>query len=94
MAISMLVLGLTGGGGSAPTPAPAPKPSDKGGVLDWVKKYLRALGRALANLAGEAAAALPGTFGSLLSWLLGALSRTANWLVDHLWPWPGGPCFL
>ena len=38
MAISTLVLALTGGEGSAPIPAPARKPSDKGGVADWVKK--------------------------------------------------------
>ena len=57
MAISTLVLALTGGGGSAP--ALAPKPPDKSGLKEWVKKHLQALGRALANLAGKAAAACP-----------------------------------
>ena len=56
MAISNLVLAVTGGG-SAPVPSPAPKPSDKDGVKEWIKKHLQALGRALANLAGKAAAA-------------------------------------
>ena len=45
MAISTLVLALTGGG-SAPVPSPTPRPPDKGGVKDWVKKHLQALGRA------------------------------------------------
>ena len=58
MAISTLVLAVTGGGAGG-TPSPAPKPSDKGGVKEWVKKHLQALGRALAKLAGKAAAACP-----------------------------------
>ena len=84
MAISTLVLALTGGG-SAPVPSPTPRPPDKGGVKEWVKKHLQALGRALANLAGKAARALPGIIGSIVSWLLGALGKTATWLADNLW---------
>lgn len=85
MAISTLVLALTGGGGSVPTPTPAPKPPDEGGLKEWVKKHLQALGRALANLAGKAAAALPGIIGSIVSWLLNALGKTASWLAENLW---------
>ena len=59
MAISTPLLALTGGGGSAP--APAPKPPDKSDLKEWVKKHLHAL----ANLAGKAAAALPGIFAQL-----------------------------
>ena len=84
MAISTLVLALTGGG-SAPVPSPAPKPSDKGGVKEWIKKHLQALGRALASLAGKAAAALPGIIGSIVSWLLSALGKAATWLADNVW---------
>ena len=67
MAISTLVLALTGGasGGSAVTPPPPP--SDKGGLREWAKKTLQALGRVLAKLAGKAAVALPR---SIVSWLL------------------------
>ena len=64
--MATLVLALTGGGGSAP--APAPKPPDKSGLKEWVKKKLQALGRALVNLAGKAAAALAGIIGSIISW--------------------------
>ena len=49
------------------------------------EKYLQALGRALANLAGKATAALPGIIGSIGSWLLSALGKTAIWLAENLW---------
>ena len=84
MAISTLVLAVTGGG-SAPVPSPAPKPSDQCGVKEWIKKHLQALGRALANLAGKAVAALPGIIGSIVSWLLSTLRKTATWLADNMW---------
>ena len=84
MAISTLVLALTGGDGSAP--ARAPNPSDKSGLKEWVKKHLQALGRALANLAGKAAAALPGIIGSIVSWLLSTLGKTATRLAENLRP--------
>ncbi|MEW8525342.1 MAG: hypothetical protein AB2552_20050 [Candidatus Thiodiazotropha endolucinida] len=86
MAISTLVLALTGGGAIPAAPTPAPKPSDQGGLKEWVKKHLQALGRVLANLAGKAAAALPGIIGSIVSWLLSTLGKTASWLADNLWP--------
>ena len=79
--ISTLVLSLTGrGAGGTPSSAPL----DKGRVREWVKKHLQALGRALANLAGKAAAALPGIIGSIVSWLLGPLGKTASWLAENL----------
>ena len=67
MAISTLVLALTGGasGGSAVTLPPPP--SHKGGLREWAKKTLQALGRVLAKLAGKAAVALPGIIGSIVS---------------------------
>ena len=79
MAISTLVLALTGGGGSAPVPAHVLP--DKNGLKEWVKKHLQALVRALAYLAGKAVAALPGIIGSIVSWLLSTLGKTA----EHLW---------
>ena len=85
MAISALVFALTGsGGGASPTPDP-PQPPGKGGVKEWVKKTLQSLGRALAKLAGKAAAALPGIIGSIVSWLLSLLAKTAGWLAENLW---------
>ena len=84
MAISTLVVALTGGAAPPPIPPPIP-PKDKGGVKEWVKKHLQSLGRVLGNLAGKAAAALPGIIGSIVSWLLNLLAKTAGWLAENLW---------
>ena len=86
MTISTMVLALTGGGAAvAPvTPTPTP-PADKAGLKEWAKKHFQALGRMLAQLAGKAAAALPGIIGSIVSWLLNLLSKTAGWLAGNLW---------
>ena len=85
MAISTLVLALTGGGGTVTPPSPPPAPSDKGGLREWAKKTLQALGRVLAKLAGKAAAELPGIIGSIVSWLLSTLGKAAGWLAEHVW---------
>ena len=85
MAISTLVLALTGGGSGGSVTPPTPPPSDKGGIREWAKKTLHALGRVLAKLAGKAAAALPGIIGSIVSWLLGTLGKAAGWLAEHVW---------
>ena len=62
-----------------------PSHLDKSGLKEWVKKHQQALGRALANLVGNAAAALPGNIGSIVSWLLSTLGKTATWLAENLW---------
>ena len=82
MAISTLVLALTGSGESAP--APDPKPPDNSGLKECVKRQLQTLGRALGNLAAKAVAALPGIIGSIVSWLLGTLGKTAIWIAGNL----------
>ena len=46
---------------------------------------LQDLSRLLARLAGKAAAALPGIIGSVVSWLLNTLGKTATWLAGNLW---------
>ena len=56
------VIPTTGGTGTTP-----PKPPSKEGVKDWLKKQLQNLAGLLANLAGKAAAALPGIIGSIVS---------------------------
>ena len=85
MAISTLVLSLTGGASGGSVTPPTPPPSDKGGLREWAKKTHQALGRVLAKLAGKAAAALPGIIGSIVSWLLGTLGKAAGWLAEHVW---------
>ena len=70
--------------GSASGP-PSKPPSSQGGVKEWVKKQLHNLGKLLANLAGKAAAALPGLIGSVISWLLSATGKVVNWFGNNLW---------
>ena len=81
MVISTLVLAVSGGSAAVVPPTP---PS-KGGLREWVKKYLHALGRVLAKLAAKAGAALPGIIGSVVGWLLNLLSKTVGWLASNLW---------
>ena len=85
MIISTIVLALPGGSGSGAAPPQPPQPPGKGGVKEWFKKHLQTLGRILAKLAGKAAAALPGIIGSIVSWLLSLLGKTAVWLSSNLW---------
>ena len=81
MVISTIVLAIpSGSGGAAP-----PQPPGKGGAKERIKKQLQSLGRILAKLAGKAAAALPGIIGSIVSWLLSLLGKTAVWLSSNLW---------
>ena len=70
----------TTGGGST-----TPKPPPKDGVKNWIEKQLSNLGKLLANLAGKAAAALPGIIGSIVSWLLSTTGKVVNWFGEHLW---------
>ena len=61
------------------------KPADTGGLKYWVKRHLRTLGRALANLASKASATLNGIIGLIVSWLLGTLGKPVVWLAENLW---------
>ena len=62
-----------------------PPPKDATGVKDWIKKQLSNLGKLLADLAGKAAAALPGIIGSIVSWLLSTMGKVVSWFGEHLW---------
>ena len=72
----------TTGGTTSPS---KPPPKDATGVKDWIKKQLSNLGKLLADLAGKAAAALPGIIGSIVSWLLSATGKVVSWFGEHLW---------
>ena len=85
MIVSTIVLALPGGSGGGAAPPQPPQPPGKGGAKEWIKKQLQSLGRILAKLAGKAAAALPGIIGSIVSWLLSLLGKTAVWLSSNLW---------
>ena len=65
--------------------APPSKPPSQDGAKEWVKKQLHNLAKLLANLAGKAAAALPGVIGAIVSWLLSAQANVVNWFGNNLW---------
>ena len=67
MIIGVIVEAVIPTSGGAATPS---KPPSQDGAKEWVKKQLHNLAKLLANLAGKAAAALPGIIGSIVSWLL------------------------
>ena len=83
MTIGFLVELLLPGG--APPPLPPPPPSSQGGIQEWLKRQLDAIGKLLARLASKFGAALPGILGSIVSWLLSTLGKTVVWLGEHLW---------
>ena len=72
----------TTGGTTSPS---KPPPKDATGVKDWINKQLSNLGKLLADLAGKAAAALPGIIGSIVSWLLSTTGKVVSWFGEHLW---------
>ena len=72
MIIGVIVEAVIPTSGGAATPS---KPPSQGGAKEWVKKQLHNLAKLLANLAGKAAAALPGEIGSIVSWLLSATGK-------------------
>ena len=63
----------------------SPTAKDATGVKDWIKNQLSNLGKLLADLAGKAAAALPGIIGSIVSWLLSTTGKDVSWFGEHLW---------
>jgi hypothetical protein len=92
MAITTMVVALgeggaaAGSGGAAAGSGTSPAPSGKGdGLKEWVKRHLQSLGRILGKLASKAAGVLPGIIGSVVSWLLSIVAKTAGWLAENMW---------
>ena len=71
----------SGGGAQAP-PLPA---SNKEGIKEWIKRQLSNLGKLSANLAGKAAAVLPGAIGTIISWLLSTTGKVVYWYGNNVW---------
>ena len=75
MIIGVIVEAVIPTSGGSATPS---KPPSQDGAKEWVKKQLHNLAKLLANLAGKAAAALPGVIWSIVSWLLSATGKVVN----------------
>ena len=56
-----------------------------GGASELIKNKLKASSQLLGKLADKALAALPGTIGSILSWILNRAKEVVGWLSQNLW---------
>ena len=74
--IGVIVEAVIPTGGGVITPS---KPPSQGGAKEWFQKQLHNLAKLLTNMAGQAAAAMPGVIGSMISWLLSVTGQVVNW---------------
>ena len=86
MTLGVLIEALLGGpSASAPKSGGTSGGDKKGGAREWIKNKLKALSQLLGKLADKALASLPGTIGSILSWILNRAKEVVGWLSQNLW---------
>ena len=87
MAIGVLVEALLPGGGGAISGGgePPPKKKDEKGLKEWVRSKLKALASLLGKLGMNAAEALPGIIGGIISWILNRAKDVVGWVSQNLW---------
>ena len=86
MAIGVLIEALLGGPStSTPTSGGTSGGDKKGRAREWIKNKLKALSQLLGKLADKVLASLPGTIGSIISWILNRAKEVVGWLSQNLW---------
>ena len=86
MAIGVLVEALLpGGAATASGGGGEPPPKDEKGLKEWVRNKLKALASLLGKLGMEAAEALPGIIGGIISWILNRAKDIVGWVSQNLW---------
>ena len=81
MAIGVLVEALLPGGGGAVTSGGGGEPpKDEAGLKEWIRNKLKALASLLGRLGIEAAEALPGIIGGIISWILNRAKDVVCWV--------------
>ena len=84
MTIGVLIEALLGGPStSTPTSQSTTTRDKKGGAREWIINKLKALSQLLGKLADKALASLPGTIGSILSWILNRAKEVIGWLSQN-----------
>ena len=78
MAIGILVEALLPGVGGGASGGPPPK--DEKGLKEWLKNKLKPLAPLLGKLGMEAAEALPGIIGVIISWVLNRAADVVGWV--------------
>ena len=85
MAIGVLVEALLPGGGGAASASGGPPPKDEKGLKEWIRSKLKALASLLGKLGVNAAEALPGIIGGIISWILNRAKDVVGWVSQNLW---------
>ena len=86
MTIGVLIESLLGGPSASALTSGGTTTSDKkGGAREWIKNKLKALSQLLGKIADKALASLPGTIGSIISWILNRAKEVVGWLSQNLW---------
>ena len=86
MAIGVLVEALlSGGGGGATTSGGELPPKDEKDFKEWIWKKLKALASLLGRLGIQAAEALSGINGGIVSWILNRAKDVVGWVLQNLW---------
>ena len=86
MAIGVLVeVLLPGDGGAATALGGGEPPKDEKGLKEWVRSKLKALALLLEKLGINAAEALPGIIGGIISWILNRAKEVVGWVLQNLW---------
>ena len=77
---------LSGGGGGAPgDEAYKPLPKDEKGLKEWIRNKLAALASLPGRFGAKVAAALSGSIGAILSWILNKAADVVGWVSQNLW---------
>ena len=85
MAIEVLVKALLPGGGGAVASGGDPPPKDEKGLKEWIRNKLKVLASLLGRLGINAAEALPGIIGGIISWILNRAKDVVGWVLQNLW---------
>ena len=84
MAIGVLVEALLPGSGGAISGGEPPLEDEKG-LKEWVRNKLKVLASLLGKLGMNAAEALPGIIGGIISWILNRAKDVVGWVSQNLW---------
>ena len=86
MTLGVLIETLLGGLSTfTPTSQSTTTSDKKGGAREWIKNKLKAPSQLSGKLADKALASLPGTIGSIISWILNRAKEVISWLSQNLW---------
>ena len=84
MAIRVLVEALLPGSGGAISGGGEPPPNNEKSLKGWIRNKLKVLASLLGRLGIEAAEALPGIIGGIISWIFNRAKDVVGWVLQNL----------